>query len=309
MANRPFPVNPVMVAIAIAYRNASLIADEVLPRLAPMAKEEFKYFAYDMAEGFTIPDTKVGRRSRVNEISFTGVEITASTEDFGLEDPIPQTDIDNAEAGFDPKNHSVEQLTNLILLDREVRVSTLLSSTSNYDAANTETLAAGSQFSDAAADVLGIMEDAFNAPVMRPNVAVFGQASWSAFRRHPQVVKAVHGNSGDAGMASREQVAELLEVSKVLVGQARVNTARKGQAASLQRAWGDMVSLIYQDAMATNRNGTTYGFTAQYKTRLAGSERDGNIGLRGGERVRVGESVKEVISAKSLGYLIQNTVA
>lgn len=309
MASRPFPVNPVMVAIAIAYRNNALIADEVLPRLPPMGKEEFKYFAYDLAEGFTIPDTKVGRRSRPNEVSFTGTEVTASTEDYGLDDPIPQTDIDNAEVGFDPRNHSVEQLTNLILLDREVRVSSLLSSTSNYDAANVETLTTGAQFSDPDADVLGIMEDAFNAPVMRPNVATFGQVAWSAFRRHPQVVKAVHGNSGDAGMASRAQVAELLEVSKVLVGQARVNTARKGQAASLQQAWGDMVSLIYQDVMANNRNGTTYGFTAQYKTRLAGSEYDRDIGLRGGERVRVGESVKEVVSAKSLGYLLLNCVA
>ena len=309
MASRPFPVNPVMVAIAIAYHNVALIADEVLPRLPPMGKEEFKYFTYDMAEGFTVPDTNVGRRSRVNEISFSGTEITTSTQDYGLEDPIPQSDIDNAEASFSPLNHSTEQLTNLILLDREIRVSAMVSDTANYDAANVETLAAGNQFSDPATDVLGIMEDAFNGPVMRPNVATFGQAAWSAFRRHPQVCKAVHANSGDAGMVSRQQVADLLEVEKVLVGQARVNTARKGQAANLTRAWGDMVSLIYQDTMATNRNGTTYGFTAQFKTRLAGSEYDRDIGLRGGQRVRVGESVKEVISAKSLGYLLLNCVA
>lgn len=309
MASRPFPINPVMVAIAIAYRNNALIADEVLPRLPPMGKEEFKYFAYDLAEGFTVPDTNVGRRSRVNEISFSGTEITTSTQDHGLEDPIPQADIDSAEANFSPLNHSTEQLTNLILLDREIRVSALVSNPANYDAANVETLAAGNKFSDPDADVLGIMEDALNGPVMRPNVATFGQVSWSAFRRHPQVVKAVHGNSGDAGMASRAQVAELLEVDKVLVGQARMNTARKGQAPALSRAWGDMVALLYQDAMANNRNGTTYGFTAQFKTRMAGSEYDRDIGLRGGQRVRVGESVKEVISAKALGYLIQGTVA
>lgn len=309
MAGRPFPVNSVMVAIAIAYRNRILIADEVLPRLSPMSRQEFKYFAYDMVDGFTIPDTRVGRRSAPNEVSFSGTEVTDSTLDYGLDDPIPQVDIDSAEVGFDPRNHSVEQLTNLILLDREVRVSALVSSAANYDAANVTTLGATAQFSNTSADVLGIMEDGLNAPVMRPNVAIFGQASWSAFRRHPQVMKAVFGTYADAGMATRQQVADLLEVEKVLVGQARVNTARKGQAANLTRAWGDMVSLIYQDAMATNRNGTTYGFTAQYKTRLAGSERDGNIGLRGGERVRVGESVKEVVSAKSLGYLILDCVA
>ena len=33
------------------------------------------------------------------------------------------------------------------------------------------------------------------------------------------------------------------------------------------------------------------------------------MGLRGSERVRVGESLKEVISAPALGYYFQNAVA
>ncbi|MGH7186883.1 MAG: phage capsid protein, partial [Pseudomonadota bacterium] len=38
-------------------------------------------------------------------------------------------------------------------------------------------------------------------------------------------------------------------------------------------------------------------------------EFDRDIGMRGGEVVRVGESVKEVIAESSLGYFFQNAVA
>lgn len=306
MMNGPFTINPVLVAIAIAYRNANMIADLVLPRLAPMGKEEFKYMRYSLSDGFTIPDTEVSRRGRVNEVSFSAEEITESTKDYGLEDPIPQSDIDNADERYDPLNHSTEQLKNLIDLDREVRVSNLVFNPDTYGNSNKLTLAGSDQFSDASSDALGILEDSLNSPVMRPNALTFGQGSWSALRRHPQIVKAVHGNSGDSGLASREAVAELLEVAHIFVGQARVNSARRGQPANLQRAWGNHVAALYLDEMADNRNGTTFGFTAQFGQPVAGSWEDKNIGLKGGQRLRVGESVKEVIAAPDLGFFIEN---
>jgi hypothetical protein len=53
----------------------------------------------------------------------------------------------------------------------------------------------------------------------------------------------------------------------------------------------------------------TFGVTAQFGTRVAGSWDDKNIGLTGGKMVRAGESVKEVITAADLGYFVQNAVA
>ena len=46
----------------------------------------------------------------------------------------------------------------------------------------------------------------------------------------------------------------------------------------------------------------------QYKTRVVGTINDPNIGLRGGRRVRVGESVKELITAPMAAYLIEDAV-
>lgn len=305
----PYPIDPALLAIVIAFSNKTLIADLVLPRVS-VGKEEFKYLEHTMAEGFTVPDTRVGRKSKPNEVEFTATDKTGSTVDYGLDDPIPQTDIDNAPENYDPKGRAVEGIMNLVELDREVRVSSLVFNNATYAAANRVTLVGTDQFSDFANSTpLEVIQDALDTPILRPNVLVFGRPVFSKLAMHPQIVKAVHGNSGDSGIATRRQIADLFEVEDVLVGEARVNTARKGQAMALAQAWGKHIACLYRDRTADTRSGVTFGVTAQFGTRVAGSIPDKDIGLRGGERVRAGESVKEVITAADLGYFIEDAVA
>ena len=305
----PFPINPALMAIAIAYRNAQMIADEVLPRV-PVGKSEFKYMEHTMAEGFTVPDTKVGRRSKPNEVSFSATEKTGSTEDFGLDDPIPQSDINDAPDNYDPLGRATEGIMTLVELDREVRVAGTVFNAATYGANNKVTLAGTDQFSDFAnSDPLGVLTGALDAMIMRGTIMTIGRPAFSVLARHPQIVKAVHGNAGDSGIARRRDIADLLELEDILVGEAWVNTARKGQAINLSRTWGKHIALIHRDKTADTRSGVTFGVTAQFGKRIAGSIPDKDIGLLGGQRVRAGESVKEVICANDLGYFIQDAVA
>lgn len=304
-----FPIQPELTAIAVAYMNRRLIADQVAPRV-PVAKEEFKYLKHTLADGFTVPDTKVGRRGQPNEVSFSATEVTDSTEDHGLDDPVPNSDINNAPENYDPLGNSVEQTTNLILLAREVRVSNLVFNAANYAAANKQTLSGTSQFSDYTnSDPLGVIHTALDSMVMRANVMTIGRQAFSKLAMHPDIVKAVQGNSGDKGVATRQAIADLFELEEVLVGEAFVNSAKKGQAVSLARTWGKHISLMYRDTLANTRRGMTFAMTAEFGSRIAGAEYDKNIGLRGGQRVRVGESVKELLTANDLGYFIENAVA
>lgn len=304
----PFPLDPVLIAIAIGYRNPAYIADLVLPRV-PVGKQEFKYWLYPIDEAFNAPDSKVGRRSAPNEVDLTATEETSSTEDFALDDPIPQADIDNAPANYSPVDRATRQLTDYILLGREKRVADLVFDAAQYPATNKITLAGADQFSDANSDPIEIISEGLDVPLIRPNTITMGQSVWSQLSRHPKIVKAVNANSGDSGIARRQAVADLFEVQNVYVGQHRLNTARKGQAANLTRVWGKHISLSYIDPNADTNGGVTFGFTAQWGSRIAGQETDSRIGMRGGQRVRVGESVKELISAADAGYLIEDAVA
>ncbi|WP_230459894.1 hypothetical protein, partial [Sansalvadorimonas verongulae] len=78
-------------------------------------------------------ETLVGRKGRPNVVEFGGTEKSAFVQDFGLDDEIPQQDIDNANnTNFDPRGNAVELLSELIALDREKRVADLVQDKNNY---------------------------------------------------------------------------------------------------------------------------------------------------------------------------------
>lgn len=308
MTNTPFPTDPVLTGLTIAYRNPAYIADDVLPRV-PVGLQSFKWWLYPIEETFAAPDTKVGRRGQPNEIDLSATEETSSTEDHGLDDPIPIADILNAPPNHNPEQRATVQLTDYVALGRERRTAQLVFDPARYPAGNKITLAGTDQLSNfTASDPIGLMTDAFNACLMRPNIAVMGQEVYSKLSQHPAIVKAVNGTSGDSGIVRRRQMADLFELEEILVGQSRLNAARKGQPASLARVWGKHISLQYRDRNADTRSGLTFGYTAEWGGRIAGSMEDSKIGLRGGRRVRVGESVKELIVAGRAGYFIQDAV-
>lgn len=319
MAKRPFVVDPVLTAIAIGYSNPadSLIADQVLPR-AQVGQEEFKWSRYPLEDGFSVDETLVGRKGKVNEVEFSGDEATASVQDHGLDAPVVNTDVTAAKAArekglstYDPEARAVAGLTNRILLSREVRVAAVIQNPNTYAAARRVTLAGTSQLSDFDnSDPISTFTAALDGTlVFRPNTMVMGQAAWSVIRRHPVLVNAIRGNLTEKGLISREEFQELFEIQKLLVGSSYVNTAKKGQAAGLSRCWGKHVACLYINPEATTQEGITFGLTAQFGTRIAGRIEDPDIGLEGGYRVRSGERVRELVVAPDVGYFIQNAVA
>ncbi|MFB9148752.1 hypothetical protein [Roseovarius ramblicola] len=311
----PFVVDPVLTAIAVNYRNpdVAFIADDLMPRVPVMAPD-FKWTYFPPEQMFTVPDTEVGRKGVVSQVEFTGEERTSSVKDYGLDDVIPQRDIDTARAlraqgnsAFDPEARAVEGLTHLTMLDREKRVAAMVQDAANYDADKKVTLSGTGQFSDPASDPIGVISAALDATfIMRPNVAAMGRKDWTALSTHPDILKAINRTSGDKGRASREAVAELFELSDILVGDSYINASNKGQTASFERVWGGNIALVHRNRQA-GPDGTApaWGWTAQFDGRVAGRFPNPHAGLKGSITLRVGEQLREVIAAPATGYLIQ----
>ena len=318
MATTAFPINPKLTAIAMVYSNPAqaLIADAVLPR-TPVAKK-FAWSNYDVGQGYTIPQTLVGRKSVPTEVDFSGTLVNDEVRDYALDDVVPNDeqqawqDMIKPERGgpISPIEISTMLTTKLIQLDREVRVASRVFNPVNYIAANQITLSGTGQWSDYAnSNPLFAIMAALDVPVYRPNTVALGQATFTALRMHPRVVQAVYGTAQTGGVVTREALAQLLEVQQVLVGAGFVNTARRGQPVNNQRVWGKHAALLYIDKEAALSKQPCWGFTAQWGDKTAGTIAEPKMGLRGSERVRVGESLKEVISAPALGYYFQNAVA
>ena len=313
----PFVISPELTAIAVMYAQSNLIADKVLPRV-PVSTEQFKYVVYPAAQGFTVPPTLVGRRSAPNQVDFAGQEVDASTADYGLDAPVPNKDIkawrEASAAGLtrqaSPEAIATSFLTNLVLTQREKRAADLVFNAANYGANNKVTLAGNSQWSDFAdSNPIDDITGALDAMLMRANVATFGRATWTILSQHPKICKAIFGNNTDAGIVSRQQFANLFELDEVLVGEGWLNTAKPGQPAAMSRIWGKHAALINRSSTASPMGGLSFGYTAQFGDRIAGTIEDSDIGLDGGVRVRSGERVKELLVANDLGFFFQNAVA
>lgn len=317
MAASPFFISPELTAIAVMYTQANLIADEVLPRV-PVVTESFVYNKYALGDAFTAPETLVGRKSAPNQVEFASTPVTATTQDHGLDAPIPNKDLlawrEAKAAGLtkaaDPLARATKMLTQLMVTRREKRTADLVFNAASYGASNQATLSGTSQWSDYAnSDPVPTILAALDAMIMRPNYAIFGRKVATKLATHPAIIKAVYGVASQKGVVSMSMLAEVLQVEKILIGEGWLNTAAKGQVPNMTRIWGNHAAFVCRNVEADTQYGVSFGLTAQWGDRVAGTIVDPDIGLRGGERVRTGEAVIELVTANDLGYFFQNAVA
>jgi hypothetical protein len=282
-----------------------------MPRSAPYGKTEYHYQEFDVAQDLSLPNDHVGRKSATPEVDFSGVEKTGSTHDHGLESGVPVKDKRNTYANLDPAAMLAEKLETMVQSVREVRVSNLVMDAATYGA-NAVTLAAADYFSNADFDAKGFLLEKLDEPLVRPNQIVMGNREWLATRQNPSLVASVQGNSGTSGAITREQLAALLEVDEVIIGRSRYNVAKIGAPANYKRTWSGGIAMLHTDPVAARQGGDTvmFGYTPTSFEKVAMRWDDRDVGLRGGEKVRVGESVNEQLIAPELcSYFIKNVVA
>lgn len=304
----PFPLSPELSAISVAYKNGKMIADGAMPRTSPVGQQLFKYRRYRLADSFTVPETKVGRTSQPNTVDWSFEELEASTQDHALDEPLPHADCENAmAAGINLKGKATEQVTDLLILAREVRVAKVFQDPANFG--RVETLSGSDRWDDPASKPQDFLLELADDQIMRANKLVLGRKAARILRTHPQILKAWNRNEGDSGAVPFAALAELLELDEVLVGEGWINIAKPGQAPNMVRVWGNSAALIHQNGMADTRTGISWGYTVPWGTRIASEIEDKDMGMRGGVRIRVGEAVKELVTAPDLGTLIQSVVA
>jgi len=303
----PFVQDTKLTAIAVGFKNAEFIADQVAPRIDVMS-EDFRWTEYNSHEMLTIPDTLVGRKGVPNEVEFTGEERSGHTKDWGLSDGVPQSDIDKAanHPSFDPLGRATKGVTQLVDLAREMRVANFVRNADNYN--HKQALTSGNKFSDYDADFFEILGLALEQPLMRPNTAILGHTEWFHLSRNKALLKAMGRNvDTQEGKITRQEFVDLIEIDKLIIGKSRYNTANKGQGANLSRLWGGTAAFHYVNPnLMSLEEDLTFMATASYLGKVAYQKaiEPGEMGLRGGKKVTVGDSCNEVQISKEAGYLL-----
>ncbi len=317
LASGPYEVQTRLTQIAQAAMPAGLIADEVCPRVRTGYK--FTYTTLSEEDLLSIPDVRASRAGHLNQVEFGATDTTASVVDYGLEDPIPSRDIEEAQAqevAFDPLEQAAVSTAELVKLARERRVAELVTSAGNYADDHSATLAGNAQWSHASSNPRRAILEALDVPLVRPNVLVLGQKVWTALRQHPKIVEAVAATgAGDqaSGIVMKEAVAELFEVDRVLVGMAWYQSAKRGQDDVFTRLWGRHACAIHvrRDMVSARDRMPKFCWTADALGGLqVGTYEEPARGVnRGSTVVKVSECVKELVSYPRAGYLWRNAVA
>ncbi len=308
-ANSPLIIVPTLCAVAIKYRQKNFIADKIMPRVT-VDTQEFIYAKDRMQDWITPVETFVGRTGQVNELANSQQDPTyLATRDNGLDEKVPNRDAKNG-----PQEsalmRSTQRVMGLVELRREMRVSTMVMTAGNYGFSTT--LAGTSQWSDYAnSNPLDVLLSNLDKPFMRPNKVIMGRDVWTKISQHPKVIEGAFWAGAQAGKVTKEQVAALLEVDEIIVGDGWYNSAAKGQAMAQTRLWGKFCAGIYQSEAdkIDPQGGNSWGFTAQFGQRIAGTIIDPDVGMYGGVKVRAGESVREVIPAPEFGFLLSSVIA
>jgi len=308
-SNSPLVIVPSLSAVAIKYRQKNFIADKVFPRVS-VDTQEFIYVKDRMADWITPVETSVGRTGAVNELANSQQDpIYLATQDQGLDEKVANRDAKNGPAES-ALMRATQRVMRLVELRREQRAAAIAATTGNY--AFTSTLSGTSQWSDKVnSDPLSVLLDYLDKPFMRPNKLVMGRSVWTVLSQHPKMIEAAFWTGAQSGKLTKEQVAGILEIDELIVGDGWFNGAAPGQTMAQTRLWGKFCAGMYQSEadQIDPQGGNSWGFTAQFGDRIAGTIPDPDVGLLGGVRVRAGESVREVVPAPEFGFLLSSVIA
>jgi hypothetical protein len=250
-------VDSLLTGISIKYPlGLGQVATTILPQVI-VGKESGIYFKYNKGDMARVPFTKRQLRSESRQVTWRVSTDSYRCEEYALSDLIDEREYQQADAPLDLQRDTLENLQNLLILDRERRVHTLVT-----DAAvitKNDTLTGTAQWRDAGgsgttAVPLFDFETGSEAirqdTGVRPNLAIFGMAAWLAFNKATQILDRIITPGGSWGSPTiTVDVARTLlapyGITSVIVTDTVQNTGNLGAADSFADIWADEVLLAY----------------------------------------------------------------
>lgn len=308
MANRYQGTDPILTDISLGFKNAAYIADLLLPTL-PVKHQSGKHFVYDKGM-FRSEDAKRGPGARSKEVTHSiSTGLTYFCEDHALKEFVADEDVDNAPAGVDPYVDATQNVTERHFVSREIEAAAMLTSTGVIT--QNATLSGTSQWSDSNSDPKKAIKDAAetirDSIMVDPNTLVLSKKVFNELADHPALVERV--KYSQLGILTADLLARFFEVDRVIIGAAKKNASKEGQADSMSDIWGKDALLAYINPRLGQKTvslGVTYQWKSRTTERLNGTdERD-----RRGQFIRVGDHYydQELIAAGA-AYLFKDAVA
>lgn len=308
-------IDAALANYAAGYKLAPGIADEVCP-VIPVDKASNKFFTWDKDDVFQdAEDLIVGPGAVVKEISPRLSSATYTTTSYGIGSFVPTEVAANADAPLAPEMAAIRRCLNAVMLGRERRVASLLTTSGNWSGGSVTALGGTAKWNaGSASDPVRDLYTAIEASLTPVRAIAMSERTWHDFVQNAAVQKYVAAKTMVQPIASNGEASNfsaLLGLPPILIG------TMKGKAPSgYGYVWGSNVALLCNDPSAP-KDGQTIATAYTFRWTGAGSS-DGNMmggflvrsyydpsrGARGGKKIVVVHNDAEVMTSVYAGALI-----
>jgi len=301
--------------LVVGFEPRNLIVNDIYP-IVNVSKQSDLYYEYTKGDFFRIPETTArAPKTKGRTVEFSVSSKAYYAANYALVEEMSYETLANADTPLNLREKAARNLTNLLMLDQEVRVANQITSGSNLGSYATP----GSLWSSSAAgtsDPFGDIQTAKSAirstTGLDANTIILGRPVYDALLRHADIIDRI--KYVQKGIVTADILASLFDVDKVLVGNAIKNTGSEGLTDSFSDVWGKNCVLAHltKGADADGRN-PSLGYSFRWTNPLFGTPMaveawddpdHGNF-----TNMRVQYYQDEKIAAPELGYLWSGAVA
>ncbi len=305
-------IDAALTNVAVAYKNTSYIASQILPAVT-VGKQGGKVYKFGKDAFKLHSDVRAPGTRSIRVQSYSVASDTYFCDNHAMHDVVPQEDKDNADTAIDPESATTEGLTDLIQLGREKACADFLFNATTF-AGYTAALAAADQWDNyAASDPTAKAEEAIELVRQKSgakaNTAIMGAQVYSKLRRHPVMLDMFKYTAG--GVLNEAQVAEALGVDRILIGRAVYDSAKEGQAAVMADVWGKFCLFAYIAPRPGLRQ-PSLGYQYLWNTGVNGfAVYREELGIMGGHgtAIEVMNYFDDIVHGADFGYLFSTVIA
>ncbi len=246
--------------ILINYRPTGFIADQIFP-IVPVAKQSDRFYKIDQGDRFRSELDYRAAGTEPNMISFDVSSDGYFCDNYALGSYLTAEELANADAVLNTRETRGQFLMDILMINYELRVARAVNSTSNVGSNTTTASAWGTDNADPYQDMQNDMASLEDLCGIKPNRVVFGKQAWRKCRDSDKMRSLLFPHGG--GIPTTQQVQNLLEVDKVLIGGAYYNSAAEGFSQTLTKIWNDSVLYYYAPAVPSKEM-PSYGYSFRW---------------------------------------------
>lgn len=237
---------------------AGFVADKVFP-VVPVAKQSDRYFTYLKEDWFRddARERAMGAESAGGDYDIDNTP-TYFCKKYAFHKDVFEEDRVNADSPLQPDADATEFVVDKILLNRENNwAKTYFKSDvwaqDNAGKAYSSGITGGIYWddydhSDPISDIANMSTAMAEVTGKRPNTLTLGRRVYDALRQHPDILDRIKFTQ--RGVVTAELLASLFDVERILIANSIQNTAKKGQAASMEFTLGNNALLTYAPSAA-----------------------------------------------------------